>query len=129
MSQKRSFKSRATVVALEGELGSGKTTFVQHFARACGITESVLSPTFVILKSYTLKAKSSKLIHIDAYRLKNAKELEDLGIYELMADEQNIIFIEWASRVQDILPNNTIRIHFDHVDEHRRKIRILNNKL
>ena len=117
--------NHATVIALVGKLGSGKTTFVQKFAKAMGITESVLSPTFVILKSYKLKAISHKLlIHIDAYRLKNAGELEDLGIHELIADPQNVIFIEWADRVQEILPEDSIVIRFQHVNETTRKISI-----
>ena len=110
--------ANAVVIALIGELGAGKTTFVQHFARACGITEPVLSPTFVILKKY------GNLIHIDAYRLENSHELEKLGIHDLMADPNNVILIEWADRVSDILPTDTIKLHFHHVDETTRKITI-----
>ena len=115
-------ESKATVIALIGELGAGKTTFVQKFARACGITEPVLSPTFVILKKY------GNLIHIDAYRLENSHELEKLGIHDLMADPNNVILIEWADRVADILPDDCITIHFEYVDEHRRKIQITSTK-
>ena len=115
---KKYFSSHAVVVALEGELGAGKTTFVQKFAKAIGIKESVLSPTFVILKKY------GNLVHIDAYRLKNSKELENLGIHDLIADPSNIIFIEWAEHVKDILPKNHITIKFEHVNETTRKISI-----
>ncbi len=118
MSPKPIPNPHAIVVGLYGNLGAGKTTFVQKFARACGITESVVSPTFVILKKY------GNLVHIDAYRLKNSRELEAIGIHELIADPKNIIFIEWADRVEDILPNDTIKIHFDHVNETTRKISI-----
>jgi len=111
-------ENKATVIALIGELGAGKTTFVQKFARACGITEPVLSPTFVILKKY------GNLIHIDAYRLKNSAELVALGIHDLMSDPNNVIIIEWADRVSDILPDDCITIHFEHVDETTRKISI-----
>ena len=118
MSQKHYPKPHAIVVALIGELGAGKTTFVQKFAKALGITEPVLSPTFVILKKY------GNLVHIDAYRLESAKELEALEIYDLIADPNNVIFIEWADRVKEILPDNSITIHFDHVNETTRKISI-----
>lgn len=118
MSQKHTPNPHATVVALIGELGAGKTTFVQKFAKAYGTRETLTSPTFVILKKY------GNLVHIDAYRLKNAKELEALGIHDLIANPNNIIFIEWADRVKEILPEDHITIHFDHVDETTRKISI-----
>lgn len=98
----------ATVVALIGELGTGKTTFVQKFAKAYGIKEVVTSPTFVILKKY------GNLVHIDAYRLEHAEELQKLGVQELMKNPKNIIFIEWADRVKEILPPETIWINFKH---------------
>src|SRR3989338_5551126 len=101
MSQKHTPKPHAIVVALIGELGAGKTTFVQKFANAYGTHETLTSPTFVILKKY------GNLVHIDAYRLKNAKELEDLGVRELIADPKNIIFIEWADSVKELLPSDS----------------------
>ena len=110
--------NHAIVIGLEGELGSGKTTFVQTFATAMGIKEHITSPTFVILKKY------GNIVHIDAYRLKNSQELLALGFQELMADPHNIILIEWADLVTDILPNDRITIHFEHVDERKRKISI-----
>lgn len=116
MLQKRSSRG-AVVVALIGELGSGKTTFVQKFAKAYGITEPITSPTFVILKQY------GNFIHVDAYRI-TSRELKALGIQELMTDPKNIIFIEWANRVKDILPRNCITIHFEHVNQTTRNIRI-----
>ena len=116
MSQKHS--SRAIVIALIGELGAGKTTFVQKFARAYGILENITSPTFVIFKKY------DTFVHIDAYRLKNSKELMDLGFQKFLDDPNNVICIEWADRVLDILPEDRITIHFDHVDKTTRKIRI-----
>src|SRR3989338_2308966 len=112
----------ATVVALSGELGAGKTTFVQGAAKALGITEQVTSPTFVLEKIYQLegqpfdKAKGKKferLIHIDAYRLKSAHELEILGWETLLQDPANLILIEWPERVQEAIPKDAILITFD----------------
>ena len=120
MSQKHS-SNHAIVFALEGELGAGKTTFVQKFAKACGITEPVLSPTFVILKKY------GNLIHIDAYRI-TGKDLLAFGIEEIFKNPKNIVMIEWADRVRDILPKDRITIKFDHVDANTRKIQITSTK-
>lgn len=112
--------SGATVVALSGELGAGKTTFVQEVARALGIAESVTSPTFVIEKVYELSDQRFKrLIHIDVYRLKDAHELEVLGWVELAADPGNLILIEWPERVPELIPAEAIRLRFEIQDEGR----------
>ena len=100
-------QDRATVVGLYGDLGAGKTTFVQAVARALGVTSSVPSPTFLIMKSYALSDSSfARLIHIDAYRLKHSEELQKLGFAELLCDPGNLIFVEWADRVSEILPSD-----------------------
>lgn len=136
----------ATVVALHGELGAGKTTFVQYVARVFGIDELVTSPTFVILKSYAIleriahnvergasKTRSVRsstlhaprfttLTHIDAYRLESGEELKTLGWSELVGDPQNVIFIEWAERVKEILPLHAIHLSFVYEDRTMRRI-------
>ncbi|MEK7133780.1 MAG: tRNA (adenosine(37)-N6)-threonylcarbamoyltransferase complex ATPase subunit type 1 TsaE [Patescibacteria group bacterium] len=101
----------ATVVVLSGELGAGKTTFVQEMATALGVAETVTSPTFVLEKIYQLKGqKFPHLIHIDAYRLKGAHELEALGWKELLQNVGNLIVLEWPERVADRVPEDAIRI-------------------
>lgn len=114
----------AVVVALHGELGAGKTTFVQQLAKAFGVVDDVISPTFVIQKRYSLGAEQSfeRLVHIDAYRLERASELEALDWGELVADSQNLIVIEWAERVADILPPDTQHLTFTYVGEETRAI-------
>ena len=109
----------AAVVTLSGDLGAGKTTFVQACARALGVAESVTSPTFVLEKIYALEGqKFSHLVHIDAYRLKGAHELEHLGWKELLADRGNLIVLEWPERVAEAIPEDATRIRFDiHGDE------------
>ncbi len=115
----------ATVVALEGELGAGKTVFVKAFARAFGIKSRITSPTFVLMKRYTLTAKRHMLLfHIDAYRLRDYRDLLSLGIKEAITDPANIILIEWSERVKPILPKKCTKVHIDHVDNSRRKISI-----
>jgi tRNA threonylcarbamoyladenosine biosynthesis protein TsaE len=100
--------SHATVITLSGDVGAGKTTFVQAAAHALGIEEPVRSPTFIIMQIFELpipmQGGFTRLVHIDAYRLKNASELEALGWRELIADPQNLIFIEWPEQVPGAVP-------------------------
>ena|SRR3989344_3585821 len=125
------FKSKprrhAIIVALEGELGAGKTTFVKGFARALGVKSHITSPTFVILKGYRLQVAGYRfLYHIDTYRLKDHRDLIPLGVKEIIADPKNIILIEWSDRVKKILPKKYIKVHIDHLDKNSRKITIQN---
>jgi tRNA threonylcarbamoyladenosine biosynthesis protein TsaE len=123
----------ATIVGLYGELGSGKTSFTQGVALALGISETVVSPTFVIEKIYELTRPTeglgsnqnfSHLIHIDAYRLEKSSELLHLGWQEIIADPKNLILIEWPERVADIIPEH-IRINFCHIENEQRKIEVV----
>lgn len=110
----RSLKSPA-VLALVGELGAGKTTFVQGFARTLGIKEKIQSPTFVLLKVYKIKKGAVKhLIHIDCYRIDSPRDLPRLGFKNLLKDKDAIILIEWADRIKKLLPRNAMRIKFRH---------------
>lgn len=105
----------AVVLALVGDLGAGKTTFAQGFAGALGIKGRITSPTFLIIKSYKLKAISYKLLyHIDAYRLHDPKELADLGFEKILKNPQNIVLIEWADKVKKLLPPDTRWLKFRH---------------
>src|SRR3989344_644133 len=113
----------ALVLAFSGELGAGKTTFVQGLAKGLGIKEKIKSPTFLIVKNYKLKTKNHKLfIHIDAYRLKKPQDILSLGWREMSGDQKNIIVIEWAKHIAKILPKNHIDINFKHISENKRKI-------
>jgi tRNA threonylcarbamoyladenosine biosynthesis protein TsaE len=114
---------QATVIALSGDLGSGKTTFSQYIGEALGVREAILSPTFIIEKIYELyKQPWQHLIHIDAYRLGDPQELVNLGWQQIVSKPENIILIEWADKVESILPENAIRISFKGVDETTREI-------
>jgi len=129
----------AAVLALRGDLGAGKTTFIQGFARGLGIREKILSPTFVILKIFKItkrKTKSEKrkikiqnlkyLYHIDCYRVDNPKEILELGFKEIIANPENIVVIEWAERIRKILPKNAIWMKFEWIDKDKRRITIKN---
>lgn len=122
-------KEGATVVALSGDLGSGKTTFTKAFAKGLGVNPNeITSPTFVIMKKYDLPPrfflfkKFLHLIHIDAYRLEKAEEIEKLGWREMIADPKNLILIEWPENVGGALPADAQKISFKFVDETTREI-------
>ncbi|TSC80327.1 MAG: UPF0079 ATP-binding protein [Parcubacteria group bacterium Gr01-1014_29] len=115
----------ALAIALEGDLGGGKTTFSQGFAKGLGIREKILSPTFVIMKSFRFHASGfRKFVHIDAYRLSGANELRPLGWKDILQDKNAIVLVEWADRVRRALPKGYVRIQFEFVDKKTRKIKI-----
>jgi len=106
---------KATVVGLQGELGSGKTYFVKSLGKMMGIEEHIVSPTFVIMKIYDIDWQGfKKLIHIDAYRLEKEEELLNLGWEKLLEDPENLVLIEWPEKVEGIIPKDSKRIHFKH---------------
>lgn len=107
-------KGCPSVVALYGDLGAGKTTFVQFFARALGVKEKILSPTFLIIKVFELeKNKRFKtLTHIDTYRMKSSKDLLVLGLREIIKNKENITVIEWPKKIERYLPKDTMEIYF-----------------
>lgn len=114
------------VMALYGDLGSGKTTFVKYLAEALGSKAKVQSPTFVLIKTYkTVAEKIQRINHIDLYRIEDSEELENLGIEELMKDPQSITVIEWPEIAEGILPINTIKIYFEYVGENSRCIKFI----
>lgn len=116
-------KKAGVVIGLEGELGAGKTTFVKGFAKGLGIKNKISSPTFVLMKSYSLRLTAySNLYHIDAYRLRDHKDLVKIGAKEIFSNPRNIVLIEWSDRVKKILPKNYLKIHLDHISEKTRKI-------
>jgi len=118
-------KDGATIVALSGELGSGKTTFAKAFAEALGLNpEDVTSPTFVIEKRFDLgnHAHFKKFVHIDAYRLEKAEEIERLGWKDTIRDKANLVLIEWPENIGRALPQHSKRISFSFIDENSREI-------
>lgn len=118
-------KKEATVILLEGELGAGKTAFTKATAKTLGINDVVRSPTFIIQKIYSLKSKKyNQLIHIDAYRFEEAREVKILGLEALFKNSRNLIVIEWPENISEILPKNAHRVSFTFIDESKRKIKI-----
>ena len=120
-------RGKAVVIALEGELGAGKTVFVRGIAKALKLTAKIKSPTFNLMKKYKIETNGKRqevkyLYHIDCYRLRDHRDLKALGIKEILNDPKNIVFIEWSDRVKKILPKNHIKIHIDHIDKNTRKL-------
>jgi tRNA threonylcarbamoyladenosine biosynthesis protein TsaE len=115
----------AIVLGLHGNLGGGKTTFLQGFAKGLGIKEKILSPTFVILKRFQVPGfRFNDFYHIDCYRLKNEKDILELGFEYIVKDARNIVAIEWPEKIKMVMPKNTILIEFKFVDKNKREINI-----
>ena len=114
--ERKTNNKKALVLALSGELGGGKTTFVQGFMTGAGIKKKITSPTFVLLKNYKL------IYHIDCYRLKKAKELLDLGLREILINPKNIVLIEWPEIVKKDLPKSAIWIKFKYGKKENERI-------
>ena len=104
---------KGQVIALNGDLGSGKTTFSQGIAKGLGIEQHVGSPTFKLVSEYV--GKFLKLYHVDCYRLNNAEEFLNLGGENLLLPDNGITLIEWANIIQELLPENVIEIFFSRV--------------
>ena len=124
MLKNTNIQDNATILALSGDLGAGKTTLSQNLARRLGVEHNVISPTFVIMKSYpTGDGRFANLIHIDAYRLDSHTELERLGWQDMISDPKNLILIEWPERVEAIIPVRAHKIFLSHKSENEREIR------
>jgi tRNA threonylcarbamoyladenosine biosynthesis protein TsaE len=143
------------IIALLGDLGSGKTTFTQGLAKGLGVKENITSPTFVILNLHKVK-KGTELAHFDLYRISGPEEFEMVGALDYLGKKNIISVIEWPEKVEPpaesaeaprmehgrivrvkyrgrrrtkkLLPPNTIWITFEHINENKRKITFKNEK-
>lgn len=112
-----------SVLALHGDLGAGKTTFVQGLARGLGIQESVTSPTFAILALHRDSARIRTLVHVDAYRIQGARALEDLMIDDFLVAPWWCA-VEWPENVAEWLPADTLHLELGHAPEQRHTLRL-----
>jgi len=126
---KRYPAKRAIVFGLKGDLGGGKTTFLQGFARGLGIKEKILSPTFIVMRRLRIiNPHFDNFYHLDCYRIKKPKEILDLGFKEITSNPRNIVAIEWADRIGKILHKDCMMLEFEFVDKNKRKITIRTGK-
>ena len=109
-----------STVALYGDLGSGKTTFSKYFVEGLGLKNRVQSPTFVVARKY------GYVNHVDLYRLTSEEEARDIGIEEMLVDKNMITLIEWPEIINNLLPEDSVKIYFEYIDENTRKIAIKN---
>ncbi|MEI6627669.1 MAG: tRNA (adenosine(37)-N6)-threonylcarbamoyltransferase complex ATPase subunit type 1 TsaE [bacterium] len=119
--------SGGEILALYGDLGSGKTAFTKGIAKELNIKNTITSPTFVLMKVYPVKHDCfTTLVHVDAYRMRSGHDLEAIGIKDYFTDLQCLTVIEWSERVEDILPKTAIKINFKVTGENEREITIKN---
>lgn len=121
----RRFTSAGGLIALEGELGAGKTQFVRGLVRGLGgDAQLVHSPTFVLLHVYPCGGR--RLYHLDAYRTRGPEDFESIGFDEILAQaaEGDVIAVEWPSKVAELLPAARVEVEMAHAGGDRRRIRI-----
>tara|TARA_Y100000588_G_C14046480_1_gene835194 strand:+ start:564 stop:992 length:429 start_codon:yes stop_codon:yes gene_type:complete len=110
--------NQGDVVSLEGDLGSGKTTFVKGILKGLNYKYDVTSPTFTLINEYNADLK---VIHIDFYRENDTQRWKEIGINEYF-HSNNLVLIEWGNMIDEILPDNVIRIYFEHITLNKRKV-------
>lgn len=116
------------VLVFTGDLGGGKTTFTKGIAVGLGLSDTVTSPTFVLMQIYkkhkNANSKILRLYHFDLYRIKSAQELHDLGFDDFISDPDAISIIEWGEKFPNIIPKNAIQVFFKNVGNNKREINI-----
>lgn len=122
-------QKHARVVALVGDLGAGKTAFVQGFAKVLGIKRHLPSPTFLIFRTYKLETLNFKLLyHADVYRIDDVGELDVLDFDKILADPTNIVLIEWADKIKNILPKDSVWVNFSHGKKENERLIAIGDK-
>jgi tRNA threonylcarbamoyladenosine biosynthesis protein TsaE len=113
------------ILGLIGNLGAGKTVFTKGLAKGLGVKKNITSPTFILMKLYPVSGhKQIKfLVHLDAYRIKSAKNLVDIGLGELLGRSDTVTVIEWADKIKKILPKKTRFISITHKKDNNRLIK------
>lgn len=112
-------------ILLFGDLGAGKTTFTQGIAKGLGVSDRILSPTFVLIRTHAIKGKISKLNHIDLYRIEKPAEVQSLGLGEIIEEKDSISVIEWAERLMNYKQKLGYSVRFKHLEGDKREIQIV----
>ncbi len=111
------------IVAFYGSMGAGKTTFIKAICDVLGVTDTVNSPTFAIVNEY-LAASGESVYHFDFYRIKKIEEAYDFG-YEDYFYSGNLCLIEWPELIEELLPEDTVRVKIEEVDEGERLLTLI----
>lgn len=121
-----------SIITLSGDLGAGKTTFVQGLLETLGAEKPYVSPTFVIMKQYDLATPSAsgiaRVYHVDAYRIDDPAEMEKLGSEEWFADPKGLTLVEWPEKLGGLIPERAEEISFRWVSDTDREIAIREKK-
>jgi len=115
-------RSLPKILCLYGDLGSGKTTFTQGFAKGLGYTGRLPSPTFIIVRRYGLPMNDFLFYHVDLYRLRSFDELVGVGLKEIFEDSQSFTVVEWADRLGKLVPSHRIDMRFEQLSENEHSI-------
>lgn len=116
------YATNKKIFIFSGEIGAGKTTFIQALCRLLGVKESVTSPTFSLVNEYSREKSGSMIYHLDLYRLKNLEEAIDIGIEEILFSDQ-YCFIEWPEIIESLLEGEeVVRIQIQIVEDSTRKV-------
>ena len=107
------------VICLQGNLGAGKTTFVQGLAQGWGSIDAVSSPTFIIVNEYR-RATGGQIFHLDAYRLESMSEAEELDLDAMLSE--GVVIIEWPEKLNGLIPNDRLWITLEHIQEEQRQM-------
>jgi tRNA threonylcarbamoyladenosine biosynthesis protein TsaE len=120
-------ENQASVLALTGDLGAGKTAFTKTLAKVLGVTDVVTSPTFVIMKQYQTDGTAlfDELVHIDAYKIEDCDEMRPLRFSEVLQRKDSVVCIEWAEKIKPLLPEHTLYMHIKSTGEQSRTITFL----
>jgi len=114
-------------LALHGELGAGKTTFIKGLAEGLKIKKTITSPTFVLMNVYPVTKNEQaviRFVHVDAYRVAKAKDFLAIGLDEYIDDDHSVVAIEWAENIKAILPKHTKHIRFAQIQDRPRTVSI-----
>lgn len=123
--RERKAGSGATVLALQGDLGVGKTHMTKEIGKILGVEEEINSPTFVVMKMYETKDKDFlHLVHIDAYRLEEEKDKDNLRLEEIFSRGNTLVVVEWPEIIKNILPENSIKVSIQHLKGQERLVNI-----
>ena len=126
--------SPRTLICFRGDLGAGKTTFIQGILRACGARPPFVSPTFILMKEYDLDTPTAngirRVYHADAYRMERAEDFEKIGFTEWCADPEGIVLLEWPERIESLLPavRTEISLSLKADDETAREVTLVHRK-